>query len=111
MHNTLRKKKESESESHSVMSDSLQPQNRPEYWTGEPFPSPGDLLAPNYKCVFCFKFLCFISLFCLYFLLLKSTGLELENSNYNGNSCFLSEIIYYCTSTESVAFQVQVPVQ
>ena len=57
MHNTLRKKKESESESHSVISDSLQPQNRPEYWTGEPFPSPGDLLAPNYKCVFCFKFL------------------------------------------------------
>ena len=40
------------SESHSVMSDSLRPHgltiqsmrfSMPEYWSGEPFPSPGDL--------------------------------------------------------------------
>ena len=42
---------ESESESHSVMSDSLQPHgqsmefSRPGYWSGKPFPSPGYL--PN----------------------------------------------------------------
>ena len=42
----------SESESHSVMSDSVTPQtiqsmefSRPEYWSGQPFPSPGHL--PN----------------------------------------------------------------
>ena len=42
----------SESESHSVVSDSATPWTiqsmefyRPEYWSGQPFPSPGDL--PN----------------------------------------------------------------
>ena len=45
--------KESESASHSVMSDSLQPHglsmefSRPEYWSGQPFPSPGDLPIPG----------------------------------------------------------------
>ena len=44
--------KESENYSHSVMSDSLQPHglqpplsmefSREEYWSGQPFPSPGD---------------------------------------------------------------------
>ena len=45
-----------ESESHSVMSDSLQPHglktmefSRPEYWSGYPFPSPGDLPKPEIK--------------------------------------------------------------
>ena len=45
-----------ESESHSVMSDSLQPHglktmefSRPEYWSGYPFPSPGDLPNPRIK--------------------------------------------------------------
>ena len=43
------------SESRSVVSDSLQPQwtiqptvfSRPEYWSGQPFPSPGDLPDPG----------------------------------------------------------------
>ena len=45
---------ESESESRSVMSNSLGPHglyspwfSRPEYWSGEPFPSPGDLSNPG----------------------------------------------------------------
>ena len=46
-----------ESESHSVMSGSLQPPwtiqfmkfSRPEYWSGWPFPSPGDLPNPGIK--------------------------------------------------------------
>ena len=45
----------SESETHSVVPDSLQPHgtiqsmefSRPEYWSGEPFPSPGDLPNPG----------------------------------------------------------------
>ena len=43
----------SESESHSVVSDSLQPHwlfvelSRPEYWSGKPSPSPGDLPTPG----------------------------------------------------------------
>ena len=42
-----------ESESRSVASDSLQSRglsvgfSRPEYWSGEPFPSPGDLPNPR----------------------------------------------------------------
>ena len=46
---------ESESESQSVMSNSFQPHglsmefSRPEYWSGQPFPSPGDLLNPGLK--------------------------------------------------------------
>ena len=36
-----------ESERHSIMSDSLQP--RPEFWSGKPFPSPGDLPNPGIK--------------------------------------------------------------
>ena len=43
-----------ESESRSVVSDSLRPQtiqpmefSRPEYWSGQPFPSPGDLSNPG----------------------------------------------------------------
>ena len=41
-----------ESESHSVVSHSLQPHepmefSRPEYWSGWPFPSPGDLPSPG----------------------------------------------------------------
>ena len=43
-----------ESESHSVMSDSVTPCtiqsiefSRPEYWSGLPFPSPGDLPDPG----------------------------------------------------------------
>ena len=43
------------SESYSVVSDSLQPHgtlqsmefSRPEYWSGSPFPSPGDLPNPG----------------------------------------------------------------
>ena len=37
------------SESRSVMSDSLRPLefSRPEYWSGWPFPSPGDLPNPG----------------------------------------------------------------
>ena len=41
------------SESRLVMSDSLQPHgesvefSRPEYWSGSPFPSPGDLPNPG----------------------------------------------------------------
>ena len=49
-------KKKSESESGSVVSDSLWPHgytvlefSRPEYWSGEPFPSPGDLPNPGIK--------------------------------------------------------------
>ena len=46
---------ESESESHSVGSNSLRPQglhspwefSRPEYWSGQPFPCPGDLPNPG----------------------------------------------------------------
>ena len=44
---------DSESESRSVVSDSLQPHglfmafSRPEYWSGYPFPSPGDLPNPR----------------------------------------------------------------
>ena len=50
--------KESEHESHSVMSNSLQPYglyiqsmefSRPKYWSGQPFPSPGDLPNPRIK--------------------------------------------------------------
>ena len=43
------------SESHSVMSNSLWPQglyspwNSPEYWSGQPFPPPGDLPNPGIK--------------------------------------------------------------
>ena len=43
------------SESHSVVSDSLRPHiqfmgfSRPEYWSGEPFPSPGHLPNPGIK--------------------------------------------------------------
>ena len=40
----------SESESHSVVSDSLWffcEFSRPEYWSGQPFPSPGDLPNPR----------------------------------------------------------------
>ena len=44
----------SESESHSVVSDSATPWtiqsmefSRPEYWSGQPFPSPGDLPNPG----------------------------------------------------------------
>ena len=48
---------ESESEGRSVMSDSLQPHwtlqsvefSKPEYWSGWPFPSPGDLPNPRIK--------------------------------------------------------------
>ena len=46
-------KLKSESESHSVVSDSLQPHglcmefSRPEYWSGKPFPFPGDLPHPG----------------------------------------------------------------
>ena len=42
---------ESESESHSVVSESLWPHGlcRPEYWSGKPFPSPGDLPNPGIK--------------------------------------------------------------
>ena len=48
--------KKSESESHSVVSDSLWPHglymqsmefSRPESWSGEPFPSPGALSNPG----------------------------------------------------------------
>ena len=46
----------SESESHSVVSNSLRPHrlysmefSRPEYWRGQPFPSPGDLPNPGIK--------------------------------------------------------------
>ena len=45
---------ESQSESQSVIPDSLQPQtiqsmefSRSEYWSGQPFPSPGDLPNPE----------------------------------------------------------------
>ena len=40
---------QSESESRSVRSDSLRPLefSRPEYWGGEPFPSPGHLPNPE----------------------------------------------------------------
>ena len=45
-----------ESESRSVVSDSATPLtaqsmgfSRPEYWSGEPFPSPGDLPDPGIK--------------------------------------------------------------
>ena len=43
---------ENESESGSVVSDSLRPHgsmefSRPEYWSGQPFPSPGDLPNPG----------------------------------------------------------------
>jgi len=43
---------ENEYESHSVVSDSLQliqfmEFSRPEYWSGQPFPSPGDLPNPR----------------------------------------------------------------
>ena len=45
-----------ESESRSVVSDSATPLtvqsmefSRPEYWSGEPFPSPGDLPNPGIK--------------------------------------------------------------
>ena len=45
-----------EGESRSVVSDSLQSHgldspmdSRPEYWSGEPFPSPGDLPNPGFK--------------------------------------------------------------
>ena len=53
--------KESESVSHSVMSDSCDPMDcsppgssvhgfsRQEYWSGLPFPSPGDLPKPGIK--------------------------------------------------------------
>ena len=43
--------KESENESRSVVSDSLQPHGlcRPEYWSGYPIPSPGDLPDPGVK--------------------------------------------------------------
>ena len=45
------------SESHSVMSNSLGPHgliqsmefSRPEYWSGQPFPSPGDIPNPEIK--------------------------------------------------------------
>ena len=46
---------QSESESRSVVSDSLRPHglpmefSRPEYWSGWPFPSPGDLPNPGIK--------------------------------------------------------------
>ena len=48
----------SERESHLVVSDSFQPHglqlqsmdfSRPEYWSGQPFPSPGDLPNPGLK--------------------------------------------------------------
>ena len=45
----------SESESHSVVSNSLWPHgqfmefSRPEYWSGWPFPSPGDIPNPGIK--------------------------------------------------------------
>ena len=44
-----------ESESHLVVSESLRPHglsmefSRPEYWSGQPFPSPGDLPNPGIK--------------------------------------------------------------
>ena len=47
------KRAQSDSESCSVMSDSLRPHglymesSRPEYWSGQPFPSPGDLPNPG----------------------------------------------------------------
>ena len=47
------KSMESESESHSVVSDSLQLYiqsmefSRPEHWSGQPFPSPADLPNPG----------------------------------------------------------------
>ena len=41
--------KYNESESLSVVSDSLRPLgfSRPKYWSGQPFPSPGDLPNPG----------------------------------------------------------------
>ena len=50
--------KEGESESHSVVSNSLGPYgllqsmvfSRPEYWSGYPFSSPGNLLNPGIEC-------------------------------------------------------------
>ena len=43
----------SESESHSLMSDSLQSQSvefsRPEYWSRQPSPSPGDIPSPGIR--------------------------------------------------------------
>ena len=50
-----------ENESHSVISNPLQPQGlytpcieffRPEYWSGYPFPSPGDLINPGIEPMF-----------------------------------------------------------
>ena len=41
-------KERKEGESHFVMSNFLQPEfSRPEYWSGLPFPSPGDLPDPG----------------------------------------------------------------
>ena len=48
----------SESESHSLMSDSLQSQSvefsRPEYWSRQPSPSPGDIPSPGIRPTECF---------------------------------------------------------